>query len=141
MKRKILYLISLIIIVLGCFIFSLLLSDGGLFLKTDLTPEYSLKKELFANRYNLVLKSTKKIAVEDIGDWIITDQFIYGVYKSSQKFFLLKRQSTDRQDFDTMLGLSLKLISLGLSSYNMSDEESFVHLKYHKRVYPIKRVE
>lgn len=138
MKRKILYLISLIIIVLGCFIFSLLLSDGGLFLKTDLTPEYSLQKELFANRYNLVLKSTKKTAVEDIGDWIITDQFIYGVYKSSQKFFLLKRQSTDTQDFATMHDLNLRLTSLGLSRYNMSDEESFVHLKYHKRKYPIK---
>lgn len=138
MKRKILYLLSLIIMMSIWFVFSLLFSDGGLFLRKDLTPEYSLQKELFANRYNLVLKSTNKIAVEDIGDWIITDQFIYGSYKSSHKFFLLKRQSTDRQDFDIMHGLSLKLIALGLSRYTMSDEESFVHLKYHKRIYPIK---
>lgn len=138
MKRKILYLISLTIIVLGCFIFSLLFSDGGLFLRMDLTPEYSLQKELFANRYNLVLKSTRKIAVKDIGNWIITDQFIYGDYKSSKKFFLLKRQSTDIENFARMYDLSLRLISLGLRPYDMSDEESFVHLKYHKRIYPIK---
>lgn len=120
MKRNLLYLITPIIIGACCVFLSLAFSDGGLFLRMDLTPKYSLQKELFANRYNLVLKSTRKIAVKDIGDWIITDQFIYGGYKSSQKFFLLKRQSTDTQDFATMHDLSLKLISLGLSRYNMS---------------------
>lgn len=138
MKRKLLYLLSLIVIITTCLFFSLLISDGGLFLKMDLTPEYSLNKELFANKYNLVLKSSNEIAVENIGDWIIADQYIYGHYKNLDKYFLLKRKSTEVETFPTMHDLSLRLKFLGLSPYDMSNEESFVHLKYHKRIYPIK---
>jgi hypothetical protein len=38
-----------------------------------------------------------------------------------------------------MRDLSQKLRQLGMKPYDMSDEESFVHLKYHKRVYTLRR--
>lgn len=138
MKKKIYITLALLIVSAALLFSSLLFSDGGFFLCTDLTSDYSLRKELFANKYNLVCKSDSKKIIKNIGDWIIIDQYIYGRFKENERYFLLKRKSADIEMFSTMHDLSLKLRQLGLKTYNMSDEESFVHLKYHKRVYPLK---
>jgi len=93
----------------------------------------------FANKYSLIRKEDGNETIEDIGDWIITDKYIYGVFKTSQKYFLLNRESAHVETFPIMRDLSQKLRQLGMKPYDMSDEESFVHLKYHKRVYTLRR--
>lgn len=136
MRKKILILLAFLVVGAGLLLTSLLFSDGGLFLRMDLTPDYSLRKELFANKYNLVRKEDGKETIKDIGDWIIKDDYIYGRFKTSQQYFLLNRAVGVVEVFPKMYDLSLKLRQLGMKTYDMSDEESFVHLKYHKRVYP-----
>jgi hypothetical protein len=139
MRKKILILSALLVVGAGLLFTSLFFSDGGFFLRMDLTPDYSLRKELFANTYNLVRKEDGKQTIKDIGDWIIKDSYIYGRFKTSQQYFLLNRASGEVEVFPEMYNLGLKLRQLGMDPYDMSDEESFVHIKYHKRVYPVKK--
>jgi len=139
MKKKILIMLALLAVSAVLLFSSLLFSDGGFFLRMDLTPDYVLRKDLFANRYSLIREKDGRETIEDIGDWIITDKFIYGRFKTSQKYFLLNRESANVEAFPEMRDISQKLRQLGMKPYDMSDEESFVHLKYHERVYPLRR--
>jgi hypothetical protein len=139
MKKKILIMLALLAVSSVLLFSSLLFSDGGFFLRMDLTPDYVLRKDLFANRYSLIREKDGRETIEDIGDWIITDKFIYGRFKTSQKYFLLNRESANLEAFPEMRDISQKLRQLGMKPYDMSDEESFVHLKYHERVYPLRR--
>jgi hypothetical protein len=138
MFRKIYISLALLLVSIVLLFVSLVFSDGGVFLRKDLTSDYSLHKELIANSYNLVNKRDGRIIIKGIGDWIITEQYLYGCYKGSERYFLMNRKSADLEMFPNMHEISLKLKQLGLKTYDMSDEESFVHLKYHKRVYPLK---
>jgi hypothetical protein len=139
MKIKIYIVLALLAICTVFLFISLLFSDGGLFLRTDLTSDYSLHKHFFANKYSLIRNEDGKVAIIDIGDWIITEQYIYGRIKMDEKYFLLNRESGLVENFFTMQNLSLKLRQLGMKTYDIGDEESFVHLKYHKRIYPLKK--
>lgn len=87
MKRKLSISLTFIFVSISMLFFSMFISDGGLFLRMDLTSDYSLRKELFANTYNLVNKEDGSKAIKNIGDWIITDQYIYGRLKTGESFF------------------------------------------------------
>lgn len=148
MKKVTLLLVAFITTITLYLIFSLLLSDGGMFFRKELTIGYSLHKDFFANNYNLVHKKDGLIVIKGIKNWIITPDYLYGNYETKgqpfqknnkQEFFLLKRESTDVEIFSTMIEINTRLRQIGLVPYDLSDEESFVHLKYHKRKYATKQ--
>ncbi|CAH1043268.1 hypothetical protein [Halomonas sp. TD01] len=108
--------------------------------RTRIVENICIDQIFMKDEYNLIDCTNNKVLVQDVSEWIVADDTLYGIaLDDGDRYFLIKIKDNSAILLESGLDFSDYLNTLGLPPYSISDSENMAHLFYgagRDRIFP-----